>query len=119
MYIHRLIKNVIFTCQDFTTALSVCKSKDFVYIDPPYVPEKSNSFVSYTKDGFDKHQQLFTLCKSLPCLWCMSNSNVNFVVESFSDTSSYKIVTIECKRAINSKKPDAKTYEIIVQKMIS
>ena len=114
MYLHRLIKDVVFTCQDFDTSLSICKKKDFVYLDPPYAPEKDNSFVSYTKDGFnDRHEELFNMCKELKCAWCMSNANVPFVLHSFQD--KYKIIVIECKRSINSKKPDSKTYEVIIQ----
>jgi DNA adenine methylase len=116
MYLHRLIKDVVFTCQDFDTSLSICKKKDFVYLDPPYAPEKDNSFVSYTKDGFnDRHEDLFNMCKELKCAWCMSNANVPFVLHSFQDNSKYKITVIECKRSINSKKPDSKTYEVIIQ----
>jgi site-specific DNA-adenine methylase len=37
---------------------------DFIYVDPPYFPEKTNSFVRYSNDGFslNDHIMLFKLC---------------------------------------------------------
>ena len=44
----------------------------------------------------------------------MSNSNVEFVRQQFSDMV-YKVKTIECKRAINSKKPNSTASEVIIK----
>jgi len=62
-----LIKNVIFECCDFNKSLTKIKYKDFVYLDPPYVPEKSTSFVGYTYCGFniDNHNNLFNMIHKL------------------------------------------------------
>ena len=45
--IHSLIQNVIFQVADFNVSLANIQSNDFIYLDPPYVPEKKNSFVLF------------------------------------------------------------------------
>ena len=57
-----LIQNVEFIHADFEVSIKKIKSGDFVYLDPPYAPEKKNSFVGYTESGFnlEKHQKLFS-----------------------------------------------------------
>ncbi len=104
-----LIKPVVFTHQSFQQAFESIQPDDFVYIDPPYVPETATSFVSYTKDGFNDHECLFELFKQTKGL--MSNSDVPLVRQSFVD---YKIKTISCRRAIHSKKPDSRTNELLI-----
>ena len=65
--ISELIKNVEFVVSDFSNSIIRAKKKDFLYLDPPYLPEKETSFVSYNLEGFniDKHNQLFNLCHQL------------------------------------------------------
>jgi DNA adenine methylase len=92
----------------------VSDADDFVYMDPPYVPVTKTSFVSYNKDGFDKHDILFDLCKKLPCPFLMSNSNTDKVKNSFQN---YVCEEIETRCSINSKNPDAKQSEIIVSSL--
>ena len=47
--IHELIKNVIFECCDFNISLENIEVNDYVYLDPPYVPESNTSFVDILK----------------------------------------------------------------------
>lgn len=115
--IHLLIQPVIFICQDFETSMTLIQNEnDFVYLDPPYAPETSTSFVGYNNTGFciEKHQKLFELTKSLPCKFILSNSDVELVRQNFTE-EQYNIETILCKRAINSKNPSAKTNELIIK----
>jgi DNA adenine methylase len=118
--LHDLIQSVEFHHLDFTTVLKSIKDKDnkdnkddFVYLDPPYFPEKSTSFVGYTNLGFnlEQHQTLFDLCHSLPCNWIMSNSDVPIIYENFS---AYTIEKIICKRSIHYKTPESKAKEVII-----
>lgn len=112
--ISQLIKNVNFICTDFETSLYNISENDFVYVDPPYAPENSKSFVGYNVDGFtiNKHNKLFEILKSFDyCKFMMSNSNVDFVLQKFIN---YNITTLSARRAINSKNPGSKTTEVII-----
>ena len=112
--ISELIKNVNFICTDFETSLHNISKDDFVYVDPPYAPENSKSFVGYNVEGFtiSKHNKLFEILKSFNnSKFMMSNSNVDFVLEKFNN---YNITTISARRAINSKNPGSTTTEVLI-----
>lgn len=118
-YIHELIKDVIFQCCDFETSLENVKKDDYTYLDPPYAPETSTSFVKYTDKGFtiDNHIQLFKMVKKLTeedKKMMLSNADVSLVRDNFI-SDEYKITTIICKRKINSKTPQAKVNELIIK----
>ena len=120
--IHNLIQGVIFECCDFTTSLATVEPDDFVYLDPPYAPESNTSFVGYTENGFNikQHNILFNLIHTLTDTnkkVMMSNSDVSLVRENFTG-EKYTIVSILCKRSINSKNPDAKANEVIIKNYI-
>jgi len=117
--IHHLIKDVIFECSDFNTSLINIDIDDFVYIDPPYAPEKNTSFVGYTENGFniDNHNKLFKLIHDLTDdnkKIMMSNADVSLVRCNFTN-EKYNITSILCKRSINSKCPESKTKEVIIK----
>lgn len=117
--IHHLIQDVIFECADFSKSLDSVEPGDYLYLDPPYAPEKTTSFVGYTENGFnlDNHNQLFNLLHPLQeqrVTFMMSNADVSLVREKFTN-DSYHISTIECKRSIHSKKPQSKTMEVFVK----
>ena len=119
MEIHELIQNVIFECCDFKTSLNNVEPNDYVYLDPPYAPETNTSFVGYTENGFniDEHNNLFKRIHNLTenkKKIMLSNADVSLVRENFTN-KNYKIKSIFCKRAINSKNPDAKAKEVIIK----
>lgn len=113
--INKLIKNVKFKNYDYNKSLSKIKENDFIYLDPPYAPENETSFVKYNKNGFntDDHNNLFKLCNNIKEKFIMSNSNVKLVTDNFNK-NNYTIHIIECKRRINSKKPQSITNEVII-----
>ena len=121
--IHHLIQNVIFECCDFNKSLSIVEPNDFVYLDPPYAPETDTSFVGYTENGFDieNHNNLFKLIDNLTesnKKIMLSNADVSLVRENFCNgvkNEKYKVTSILCKRAINSKNPEAKAKEVIIK----
>jgi len=107
-----IIQNVEFICCDFEEVKTI-KEGDFVYMDPPYVPEKKGGFVNYGKAGFvkEKHEALFKLCNSMKCKWVLSNSNVETVKQALK---KFNIQEIDARRAINSTNPAATTKEVII-----
>ena len=113
MEISKLIQNVNFYNMGFEQSFAKIHSNDFIYLDPPYAPINNTSFVDYVADGFniDKHNKLFELIKNKNCKFMMSNADVELVKETFKD---YKIITILCKRSINSKNPESKVNEVLI-----
>jgi len=113
-YISELIKDVEFKNCSFTESIKNVKDGDFVYLDPPYAPENSNSFVGYVADGFnlDTHKLLFNEIKKLENIkFVMSNAKVDLVTDNFKE---YNCDDIIVRRAINAKKPGSKTTEVII-----
>ena len=113
-YISDLIKDVEFKNCSFTESIKNVREEDFVYLDPPYAPEKSNSFVGYVASGFnlEKHQLLFNEIKKLQNIkFVMSNAKVDLVIDNFK---GYNCDDIIARRAINSKKPGSTTTEVII-----
>jgi DNA adenine methylase len=109
--IHELIQNVIFECSDFNTSLINTETNDYIYLDPPY----ADSFVGYTVNGFDieNHHKLFKWIHTTNNKVMLSNADVKLIRDNFLE-KKYNITSILCKRAINSKHPEAKAKEVII-----
>ncbi len=90
----------------YLETLKQIKKDDLIYLDPPYSPlNKTSSFTSYTKDGFnnDKQKELRDFCievDKIGAKFILSNSYNTLILELYKD---FKIETIKAKRAINSK----------------
>jgi DNA adenine methylase len=118
LHISALIKNVVFSVSSFPDAFSRAVAGDFMYLDPPYAPETTKSFVSYTSDGFNiaDHKTLFALCtavKEKKVSLLMSNADVTLVRDAFP-APLYTTTVISCRRAIHSKEPDSRTNEVLI-----
>jgi DNA adenine methylase len=114
--ISELIKDVEFKQSSFEESIKNVGKGDFVYLDPPYAPENSKSFVGYVKDGFslEMHAKLFSEIKNVASRegkFLMSNAKVELVTDTFKD---YNCQDITARRAINSKNPAAKTTEVFI-----
>lgn len=114
--ISKLIQDVEFICLDFNKSMKKINKNDFVYLDPPYAPETSTSFVKYNKAGFniDNHNQLFENIKKLNkkgVKFILSNSNVSMVTDNFKEFNCDEIIA---RRAIHSKNPGSKAKEVII-----
>jgi DNA adenine methylase len=115
MAVSKLIKNVVFKCLDFTKSMQLIEPGDFAYLDPPYAPANNKSFVQYSRDGFplESHNQLIEMIKKLKTFFVMSNANVPLITNNFTE-SNFRIQTITCGRAINSKNPESTAEEVII-----
>lgn len=125
--VSELIRNVIFTNACFQEVFETIKNtpdrRDFIYLDPPYVPEKATSFVGYTSDGFDLqlHNKLFKYCDELSgdlnryrVRILLSNALVPLISTTFQVEKGYTIKEIVCRRSINSKDPSAVAKEVLI-----
>lgn len=113
-YISELIRHVVFTQCDFSQSIKNAKRGDFIYLDPPYAPENSTSFVKYVANGFnlDMHKKLFAEIKKLKNIkFIMSNAKVQLVTESFKEYQCEDLIT---RRSINSRKPGSTTAEVVI-----
>jgi len=109
-----LIQGVEFACQDIQHSLLGVGRDDFIYLDPPYAPETATSFVGYTSNGFtlEDHRILFARIKSLTLTkFLLSNADVPLVTEAFA---GYQKKVVVARRAINSKKPESRTKEVLI-----
>ena len=116
--ISNLIQGVIFVSNCFTKVIKNFKKGDFVYLDPPYAPVNSKSFVNYVSDGFnlEMHKKLFEEVKLLndkKIKFLMSNSKVKLVTDNF-DKDDFNYQDILAKRTINSKKPNSVIIEVLI-----
>lgn len=108
--------NIKMLSTDFEEAVKDAKKGDFIYFDPPYDSD-TDTFNSYTEDGFNKDQQrrLADVYKELNdrgCYVMLSNHNTILVNELYKD---FNIHVIEAKRNINSNgKKRGKVEEVII-----
>jgi DNA adenine methylase len=115
--VSELIQGVRFTCQGFEASMAIAEKRDVVYLDPPYVPETTTSFVGYTVDGFsaENHALLFYRMDGLAekgVHVIMSNADVPLVREAFPEPYHTQVISV--RRAIHSKKPDSTTNEVLI-----
>ena len=63
-----VLKNAVISCGDFEAFLEPVEEGDFVFLDPPYIPDlMGGSFVSYAKEGFQRedHERTARLAREL------------------------------------------------------
>jgi DNA adenine methylase len=89
----------------------------FIYMDPPYMPEKDESFTSYTATGFsiEEQKRLLDTCNKLNdkgVKFMQSNSNSPIIKEMYS---GYNIKEVEVMRLVGAKSESrGKTKEVII-----
>jgi len=108
--------DIKFLSVDFEESVKDAKKGDFIYFDPPYDSD-TQTFNSYTEDGFGKEEQrrLARVYKELAdkgCYVMLSNHNTTLVKELYAD---FNIHIIEAKRNINSNgQKRGKVEEVII-----
>lgn len=110
--ISKAIQKVTFCCEGFESSVQKAKEGDFLYLDPPYAPETSTSFVGYVSGGFVEHDDLFALLKTTCAKFVMSNADVPIVSKSFP--APFQTTKITVRRAIHSKDPSSTTIEVLI-----
>ncbi len=115
------IQGVRFRVCRFQVALAEASfgAEDFVYLDPPYAPEKRDSFTAYVAGGFpaEQHESLFDACQTLKgegVRLLLSNADVPWVRESLPASQGWVYESLSCRRAIHSKRPDSRAMEVLV-----
>lgn len=121
--VHAWIAPVHFQCCSFLHMRDKVGAGDFVYMDPPYVPETARSFVKYNVDGFtpEMHLILFEWWRQLVHAGIavgMSNSDTPMVRE-YCVTENVCLSAIVCRRAIHSKNPGSRTSEVLLSANVS
>lgn len=111
-----IFREVRFYTQSYEVTLRSLDKDALVYLDPPYMPLKPDSFVKYTNDGFSwkDHHNLFHIVARLHhsgVFFVMSNSSVEDVMVVFEN---FVIERIVCKRKITPKKPNANCVELLI-----
>lgn len=111
-----VLKDVEIVCDDYSKSKDLVEKDSFVYLDPPYLPIKKNSFTSYNSDGFGLNEQieLSKFCKYIDnkgAKFILSNSdpkNHDPSNDFFEDTYSklnlrnFGYKRIDVRRSINS-----------------
>nr|WP_295000913.1 Dam family site-specific DNA-(adenine-N6)-methyltransferase [uncultured Methanobrevibacter sp.] len=115
--VHNILEDVNIYCQDYSISLDLIDEDSFIYLDPPYLPIKKNSFTSYDSRGFGVKEQieLSEFCKEIDCRgakFILSNSDpknhdpsCNFFKDYYGNLG-LKVCNhkkIEVRRSINSK----------------
>ena len=110
------MNNITILSVDFEESVKDAKKGDFIYFDPPYDSD-TNSFTSYTEEGFGKEEQkrLARVYKELSnkgCYVMLSNHNTKLINELYK---GFNIHVIEAKRNINANgKKRGKVEEVII-----
>jgi DNA adenine methylase len=101
----------------YTSAINDATSGDFVYLDPPYIPLKDNSFSKYAKDDFKEIDQ-WALAGAIKGLTergvyvMLSNSNTPKTLQIFGD--ALKLYSVSASRFIAASAASRANVEEII-----
>ncbi len=115
--VSEVLQDVKIVCDDYAKSEEEIDENSFVYLDPPYLPIKHNSFTNYDSSGFGEKEQveLSNFCKRIDdnnAKFILSNSDPkntdkenNFFEEHYDlDKNRFNYERIDVRRAINSDK---------------
>ncbi|MBE6498656.1 MAG: Dam family site-specific DNA-(adenine-N6)-methyltransferase [Methanobrevibacter sp.] len=114
--VSEVLKGVNIICEDYAESEALIEQDSFVYLDPPYLPIKKNSFTSYNSEGFGIKEQmeLSEYCKRIDekgAKFILSNSDPknhdpsnNFFEDTYGNLNLKKFdyKRIKVRRSINS-----------------
>ena len=102
---------------DYSFIQNLKGNDTLIYMDPPYMPEKEQSFTSYTAGGFnlEEHERLRNVCDTLnknEVKWIQSNSNSPVIKELYKE---YNIKEVTAPRYVSAKANGrGKVQELII-----
>ncbi len=101
---------------DFEQVCKLAKKGDFIFLDPPYDLLKTDTFDSYTKDGFGVEGQkrlakIYSELDKKGCFLMLTNHNTPLINELYKD---YNISVVSAKRMINSNASKRTGEETII-----
>lgn len=113
--VSKTLKKANINSYDYSQTENLIDSDSFVYLDPPYLPIKKESFTTYNSEGFGLKEQiaLSDFCKSIDekgAKFILSNSDPknedkgNNFFEDHYNKENFKIKEIDVRRPINSDK---------------
>jgi len=100
------LKGVKLTSVDYYDALKTAKKGDFIYLDPPYVPDDLNNYnMNYSKREWDKDDfldlvKMFKKLDDRGCYVMLSNSDSKFIRKHFPK-KEYRIIKIPIHRSLS------------------
>lgn len=114
--VSKVLKGVTIVCDDYSKSKDFIDDNSFVYLDPPYLPIKKDSFTSYSSEGFGLAEQieLSKFCKSIDDMgakFILSNSDPknhdpsnDFFEETYGNLNlgNFGYKRIDVRRSINS-----------------
>ena len=116
--VSEVLRKVNIYCDDYSKFKEKIDENSFIYLDPPYLPIKENSFTSYNSEGFGLREQeeLSRFCKKIDeknAYFLLSNScpkngdssTINFFANTYGSLNLKKCnhKKIDARRSINSK----------------
>ena len=110
MNFSKFLKKVTIKNQDYEKATRTAKRGDFVYLDPPYVPDDiTKCNVRYLKNqwtmkDFKRTFDVFDKLAARGCFVMFSNSWSNTVVKRFSNKKKYRILKVPVNRMVSRDK---------------
>lgn len=110
------LQNVEILNGDFEELCNNAQLGDFVFLDSPYAPIRDDSFVSYTKEGFERNDHIrlagqFRAMSRRGCFCMLTNHNTPFINELYK---GYNIQVVQVKRLINRNADDRTGEEVII-----
>ena len=111
------LSDVDIRCADFEDVLPDARSGDWIYLDPPYVPDRKwGDFTRYTAGQFGSADQerLASCVASLDrrgVRWLLTNSNTPAVRQIYAD---YRIALLSTRRDITLKSSDRASTDLVI-----
>ncbi len=115
LYTYFNLNDIKILAVDFEDSVKTAKKGDFIYFDPPYDSD-TNTFNSYTENGFGKEEQIrlskvFKELDKRGCYVMISNYNTSLIQELYKD---YYFHYIKAQRNIGAKAKDRRCVEEVI-----